>query len=79
MKMVAHRLKGAAANVSAEAVHADASRLETAGRKGELAEAPELLSQLRCALVAVIELPLDPLPGQAASPDRTDSAEARTI
>ena len=53
IRLVAHRLKGAAANVSAEAVRECASRLEVLGRNGTLAPAPELHLQLRAHLETV--------------------------
>jgi signal transduction histidine kinase/DNA-binding response OmpR family regulator/HPt (histidine-containing phosphotransfer) domain-containing protein len=53
LRLVAHRLKGSAANVSAEAVRETASRLEVLGREGNLAPAPELVAQLSAELEAV--------------------------
>ena len=53
VRMVAHRLKGAAANVSAEAVRETATQLENLGREGTLAPALELLARLRVQLEAV--------------------------
>jgi signal transduction histidine kinase/DNA-binding response OmpR family regulator len=53
LRLVAHRIKGSAANVSAEAIRESASRLEILGRDGNLAAAPELLAQLRTHLDAV--------------------------
>ena len=53
LRLVAHRLKGSAANVSAEAVREIASRLEVLGREGNLATAPELLAQLRVHMGAI--------------------------
>ena len=53
VRMVAHRLKGAAANVSAEAVRETATQLENLGRVGTLAPALELLARLRVQLEAV--------------------------
>jgi signal transduction histidine kinase/DNA-binding response OmpR family regulator/HPt (histidine-containing phosphotransfer) domain-containing protein len=58
VKLVAHRLKGAAANVSAEAVRHCASRLETLGRDGDLAAAPGNLAELR-VLVEATRQPAD--------------------
>ena len=53
LRLVAHRIKGSAANVSAEAIRDCASRLEILGRDGNLAEAPEILAQLRAHWAAV--------------------------
>jgi signal transduction histidine kinase/DNA-binding response OmpR family regulator/HPt (histidine-containing phosphotransfer) domain-containing protein/HAMP domain-containing protein len=53
LRMVAHRIKGSAANMSAEAVRESASRLEALGRDGNLAAAPELQAQLRAHLADV--------------------------
>jgi len=53
LRSVAHRLKGSAANVSAEAVRNCASQLEVLGRDGNLAEAPELQVQLRVHLTTI--------------------------
>jgi signal transduction histidine kinase/DNA-binding response OmpR family regulator/HPt (histidine-containing phosphotransfer) domain-containing protein/HAMP domain-containing protein len=50
VELVAHRIKGSAANVSADAVRECASRLELAGRKKNLVPAPKLLEQLRANL-----------------------------
>jgi HPt (histidine-containing phosphotransfer) domain-containing protein len=44
---VAHRLKGAAANVSAAGLREISSRLEDLGRSRRLAEATKCLEQLR--------------------------------
>lgn len=53
LRLVAHRLKGSAANVSAEAVRESAGQLEILGRDGNLAAAPELQAQLRVHLEAI--------------------------
>jgi CheY-like chemotaxis protein/HPt (histidine-containing phosphotransfer) domain-containing protein len=53
LRMIAHRIKGSAANISAEAVRESASRLEALGRDGNLAAAPELQAQLRAHLADV--------------------------
>jgi len=53
LRMVAHRIKGSAANVSAEAVRDTAGRLEILGRDGNLAAAPEILARLRVNLESV--------------------------
>ena len=53
LSLVAHRIKGSAANVSAEAIRESASRLEILGREGNLAAAPEIQAQLRAQLEAV--------------------------
>jgi two-component system sensor histidine kinase/response regulator len=53
LRLVAHRLKGSAANVSAEAVRETASRLEILGRDGNLASSQELHAQLRTQLEAI--------------------------
>ena len=53
LRSVAHRLKGAAANVSAEGFRESASALEVLGREGTLSAAPELLEQLRVHFEAV--------------------------
>jgi len=53
LRMVAHRIKGSAANVSAEAVREIASHLEILGRDGNLAPAPEFIARLRASMEAV--------------------------
>lgn len=50
LRLVAHRLKGSAANVSAEAVRESASQLEVLGRDGNLEPAPDLVAQLRAGM-----------------------------
>lgn len=52
-RAVAHRLKGAAANVSALKLRDIASALETLGREGNLAPAQPLMVQLRLAVERV--------------------------
>ncbi len=44
---VAHRLKGAAATIGAEAIRAEAAKLESMGRSGDLSQAQECVSRLR--------------------------------
>ena len=58
----AHRLKGSAANVSAESVRALAGELEVLGRSGDLSRAPALLARLGAATEAVRERK-GPVPG----------------
>jgi HPt (histidine-containing phosphotransfer) domain-containing protein len=53
LRLVAHRLKGSAANVSAEAVRENAGRLEELGRDGNLTTAPGLIAQLRSNMESV--------------------------
>jgi signal transduction histidine kinase/DNA-binding response OmpR family regulator/HPt (histidine-containing phosphotransfer) domain-containing protein len=53
LRLVAHRLKGSAANLSAEALRECASRLEVLGREGNLAPAADLVAQLRTGMAAV--------------------------
>ena len=53
LRLVAHRLKGAAANVSAGAVRNYAGRLETLGREVNLPPAADLLVLLRASLEVV--------------------------
>jgi signal transduction histidine kinase/DNA-binding response OmpR family regulator/HPt (histidine-containing phosphotransfer) domain-containing protein/HAMP domain-containing protein len=53
LRLVAHRIKGAAANMSAEAVRESASRLEVLGLNGNLTAAPEILDQLRARLTDI--------------------------
>jgi HPt (histidine-containing phosphotransfer) domain-containing protein len=53
LRLVAHRLKGSAANVSAEAVRENASRLEELGRDVNLTPAPGLIAQLRSNMESV--------------------------
>jgi len=54
---VAHRLKGASANVAAEPMRRLASALEEFGRRGEAAKARPLLPQLQLELVRLKRLP----------------------
>jgi CheY-like chemotaxis protein/HPt (histidine-containing phosphotransfer) domain-containing protein len=53
LRLVAHRLKGSSANVSAEAVRENASRLEMLGLDGNLAAAPPLIAQLNSHIETV--------------------------
>jgi len=53
LRLVAHRVKGSAANVSAEGVRECASRLEVLGREENLVPASDLLAQLRARMEAV--------------------------
>ncbi|PSQ96940.1 MAG: Hpt domain-containing protein [Bacteroidetes bacterium SW_9_63_38] len=46
LQQEAHGLKGAAANMQADAAQAAARRLEDIGRTGDLARAPDALAQL---------------------------------
>ncbi len=55
VRMVAHRIKGSSANVSAEAVRESAGRLEALGREGTLAPAAELVVELRGRFESVLE------------------------
>ncbi len=57
VRLVAHRLKGAAANVSAGAIREIASRLEVFGRQGDLVKASELVSLLQSSMDAVRATP----------------------
>jgi len=50
MRDVAHRIKGAAANVSAESVRAAASDLEAAGQEADLSSAPMLCERLKASI-----------------------------
>lgn len=50
LRQKAHGLKGAAANMQAEAVRAAAHRLEELGRAGGLNQAPEALQRLEAAV-----------------------------
>jgi len=47
VERLAHSLKGAAANLSAEALRAAAARLEVMGRAGDLTTAPLCLAELQ--------------------------------
>ena len=47
IRRVAHRLKGASANVSAGALHAEVARIEEAARANRVAEIPNRLDRLR--------------------------------
>jgi HPt (histidine-containing phosphotransfer) domain-containing protein len=51
--VLAHRIKGAAANVSAEPLRSDAARLEALGRTGQLAGVSDSLTQLRADFEAL--------------------------
>jgi signal transduction histidine kinase/DNA-binding response OmpR family regulator/HPt (histidine-containing phosphotransfer) domain-containing protein/HAMP domain-containing protein len=53
VRAVAHRIKGSAANVSAEAVRTCAGELENVARSGELSAAAGLHARLRTAVEAV--------------------------
>jgi CheY-like chemotaxis protein/HPt (histidine-containing phosphotransfer) domain-containing protein len=53
VKLAAHRIKGAAANISAEPVRRWAGELEELGRGGNLATAPQLLKELRAQFIVV--------------------------
>jgi Amt family ammonium transporter len=44
---LAHSLKGATATLSAEGLHTIFARLETIGRSGDVAEAPQCLAELK--------------------------------
>jgi HPt (histidine-containing phosphotransfer) domain-containing protein len=66
LRLVAHRLKGSAANVSAESVRGIASRLEVLGQECKLAQAAELHGQLSLSLAAV-KVPDLPTPSQIST------------
>lgn len=55
VRLVAHRIKGSAANISAEALSECASRLERMGREKELGCAAETLDELRGRFEAVLQ------------------------
>ena len=44
---IAHRIKGAAATIGAEAIREEAAKLESMGRSGDLSQAPECFSRLK--------------------------------
>jgi len=69
---VAHRLKGASANVAAEPMRRLASALEEFGRRGEAAKARPLLPQLQLELIRLKRLPeaADSLASAAAGANR---------
>ena len=68
---LAHGVKGAAANLSAEPMRACAARLEDMGRAGDLAQAPVCLSALRAELERLSQY----APGAlGAGPDSTRPA-----
>jgi HPt (histidine-containing phosphotransfer) domain-containing protein len=54
---VAHRLKGASANVAAEPMRRLAATLEELGRRGDLAAVSHLLPQLKSELLRLKSLP----------------------
>jgi CheY-like chemotaxis protein len=54
---VAHRLKGASANVAAEPMRRLASALEDCGRRGELVKARPLVPQLQLELLRLKRMP----------------------
>jgi HPt (histidine-containing phosphotransfer) domain-containing protein len=49
---LAHRVKGAAANIAAEPLRREAARLEALGRKGELSEADDSVARLQAEFEA---------------------------
>ena len=63
---VAHRLKGASANVAAEPLRLLATTLEGCGRRGNVAVARPLLPQLQLELLRLKQLP-EPALGDAAA------------
>ncbi len=73
----AHRLKGAAANLSAEPLRAVSADLETLARSGKIGAARDALARLKYESRRFLQetLPLVP----ATSPDRADAALAETV